>query len=410
VLTVASVRRPGRNAWFFGGVAALIVVSALLFHPRDTDGSVPFVPTREDTVLAHVQAATTPRARLMNQLRAELVQKPGDLGSALRLAQMDIEESRKRADPRFLGYAQAALSPWWSLDAPPERVLLLRATIRQSVHDFDSAMTDLNTILDHDPSNAQALLTRAVVHSVRGEYPQALADCAPLPRLTEPPVAAVCLASVYAVNGKAEAAATMLEQALTLPQLNDDERAWVKSVLGETYVRLSRDADAVRMWTEDHAADPEDAYVTGALADLLLDLGRPADAAKLVIGKEENDALLLRLALAESQLHGDAAKDADRHAKMLHERFAASHLRGDVVHRREESREVLDLEHDPDRALTLAIANFGVQREPWDVRVLLEAAKAARKPAAAKAALDFLARGHLQDPRISALAHDLGAP
>ncbi len=218
MLSVAPVtvsRRPGRNAIFFAAVAALIVVSALLFHPRDTDGSVPFVPTRGDVVLAQVPAATTPRARQMNQLRAALAERPGDLGSALRLAQMDIEESRRRADPRFLGYAQAALAPWWTQEQPPEQVLLLRATIRQSVHDFATAMTDLNTVLDHDPNNAQALLTRAVVHSVRGEYDQALADCGPLPRLAPPPVAAVCVAQIYGVNGKAADAAAMLEQALT---------------------------------------------------------------------------------------------------------------------------------------------------------------------------------------------------
>ena len=136
-------------------------------------------------------------------------------------------------------------------------------------------------------------------------------------------------------------------------------------MLGETYVRLGRNDDAVRIWTEDHKDDPDDAYVTGALADLYLDLGRPADAAKLVADKEDNDALLLRLALAESQLHGEAAKDAERHAKMVHDRFTASHLRGDVVHRREEAREVLGLDHDGKAALTLALANFGVQREPW---------------------------------------------
>jgi tetratricopeptide (TPR) repeat protein len=405
---VTQWRRPGRNAWFFGGVAALIVVSALVFHPRTTDGSVPFVPASGDTVLATVPAATSPRARQMNQLRAALAAHPGDLGAATRLARMDIEESRKRADPRFLGYAQAALGPWWNEDQPPEQVLLLRATIRQSVHDFDLALTDLNRVLDHDPSNAQALLTRSVVHAVRGEYEQALADCAPLPRLAPAPVATVCVASVDAVTGKATEAASLLEQALSVP-LSAEDHAWVQSVLGETYVRLGRNDDAVRVWTEDHAVDPDDAYVTGALADLYLDLGRPADAARLVADKEDNDALLLRLALAESQLHGDAAKDAERHAKMLHDRFTASHLRGDVVHRREEAREVLGLDHDGKAALTLAIANFGVQREPWDLRILLDSAKAAGDPAAAKQALEFLARSHLQDPHIAAVARDLGA-
>ncbi len=44
---------------------------------------------------------------------------------------------RARSDPRYLSYAEAALGPFWDLPSPPNDVLVLRATVRQSVHDFD---------------------------------------------------------------------------------------------------------------------------------------------------------------------------------------------------------------------------------------------------------------------------------
>ena len=106
--------------------------------------------------------------------------------------------------------------------------------------------------------------------------------------------------------------------------------------------------------------------------------------------------MLLRLALAEAALK---APEADKHREMLKARFEASHERGDVVHRREEARYELGLEHDADKALELAKANFGVQKEPWDVRIYLESAKAAKKPAAAKEVIDFVRTNHLEDPR-----------
>jgi hypothetical protein len=97
---------------------------------------------------------------------------------------------------------------------------------------------------------------------------------------------------------------------------------------------------------------------------------------------------------------------------MLGARFEASHLRGDTVHRREEARFELELKGDARAALALARANWDVQREPWDVRVLLASAVAAGEPGTAAPALAFLDEHHLEDPRIRALAARLrgGAP
>jgi len=50
--------------------------------------------------------------------------------------------------------------------------------------------------------------------------------------------------------------------------------------------------------------------------------------------------------------------------------------RGDVVHRREEARYRLALAGDPGGALALARDNWAVQREPADLRVLADAARA----------------------------------
>jgi hypothetical protein len=67
--------------------------------------------------------------------------------------------------------------------------------------------------------------------------------------------------------------------------------------------------------------------------------------------------------------------DADR--AELAARFDATRRRGDTVHRREEARYALEVENDPARALGLARANFAVQKEPADARLLADAARAA---------------------------------
>jgi len=116
------------------------------------------------------------------------------------------------------------------------------------------------------------------------------------------------------------------------------------------------------------------------------------------------DVLLLRLTLAEQAL---GAPEFKAHAQTLRERFAAAALRGDTLHRQEESRFQLLVERNRSRALELAIANWAIQREPYDARILLEAAVAAGRREAGQPVLDWLAQSRHEDPRLTALAKSL---
>ncbi|MCI0467710.1 MAG: hypothetical protein L0Y57_11995, partial [Beijerinckiaceae bacterium] len=87
----------------------------------------------------------------------------------------------------------------------------------------------------------------------------------------------------------------------------------------------------------------------------------------------------------------------------LRDRFEASRLRGDRVHVREEARFTLHLLNDPKAALTLARENWQVQKEPADVRILLESALAARDGAAIEAARRWLRETGLEDVQLGRL-------
>jgi uncharacterized protein (TIGR02996 family) len=401
-------RPPGsRRSAIVLGLLAVVIGAAVLLSPRDKGArGAAYVPASDSAVLEKLPVRVgDPRVRELSSLRASLAADPKNVALAVRVARLDIEEARARSDPRYLGYAQAALATWWDLPEPPPPVLLLRATIRQSVHDFDRALGDLDALVKLTPDDPQAWLTRSVVLGVRGRYDEARQSCAPLAGRTTPLVIAVCTASLDAVTGDAAGAYERLS-AVARRSPRPDEQAWASSVLGEIAVRRGDVPAAERDFKSALASDPDDAYVLGAYADLLLDQGRPAEAAALVRARTVNDALLLRLALAEVALHGPRA---DELVSDLSARFDASHLRGDTVHRREEARFALGLLHDAPRALALAKANWDVQREPWDVRVLLESALAAHDPAAARPALDFIDQSHLEDPVIRALAARLRA-
>ncbi len=142
--------------------------------------------------------------------------------------------------------------------------------------------------------------------------------------------------------------------------------------------------------------------VLAAQADSLLDRNDPKAAQDLLDGKGDADVLLLRRAIAARRL-GDSR--LAEWSAILTERFdAAAAAAGNArVHLREEARFRLEVEGDAAKALELAQANWQVQREPADVRLLLEAALAAGDAKAARPALDFIKETGLQDARLAPL-------
>lgn len=184
-----------------------------------------------------------------------------------------------------------------------------------------------------------------------------------------------------------------------MPAADAGTRAWVLGTLAELAERAGRFPVAETHYRSALAADPDDQYLLAAYADFLLDRARPREVMSLLSDRGRADGLLLRLALAsDSMKSGDAAALAGQ----LRARFDAAALRGDRVHLREEARYTLHLGRDPRAALSLALDNWKVQKEPADLLILAEAV-AATRDAGARAMVDaWIARTRIEDIRITA--------
>jgi Flp pilus assembly protein TadD len=368
----------------------------------------PFLPKDGGQVLETLRStAFDPADREIRALRARLTAEPGNPALACQFARRCIERSRSEADPRYLGRAQAALAPWWEVPAPPVEALVLRATIKQSQHEFTNALADLILAGRLTPRNAQVWLTRVTILTVLGDYAGARRACLPLAQLAPGPIALTAAASVTSLNGEGEQSCALLQRTLEgNASMGGDERTWALTVLAEALERLGRVAQAETDFKTALALRPRDPYLLGAYADLLLDQGRAKEAADLLKNQYRADGLLLRLALAQSALVPRPAS-CDAHIATLRARFEAGHLRGDFVHQREEARFDLRLRGQSGEALRLAQANWQVQHEPADLRILMESALAAGEPGAAQPALDFMRTNRLEDVRLAKLARRL---
>lgn len=372
--------------------------------------AAPRVPRDDGEVLERLALTRNdPVRREEAALREALRRDSRDLPVAVRLARLHMARSRRESDPRQLGQAQAALMPWWDQAQPPVPVLLLRATLRQTAHQFMPALRDLRQVVEREPANAQGWLTLAAVEQVRGSLDEARASCRRLGAIAPPLVTVTCIAGVEGANGHAAPAYTALSAWLARDASQDaSTRAWAVTLQAELAERLGRDTEADLSFRSAIALDPSDAYARAAYADFLLDRFRAPEVLRLIDRDTPSDPLLLRYVLAARAAGQSSHASAD--AERLRERFEASRARGDTVHLREEARFVLAFDGDAGRALRLALDDWAVQKEPADARIVLECANAARRPDAAAEVVAWLGRTHLESARLDALVRALGHP
>jgi Tfp pilus assembly protein PilF len=380
----------------------VLICVGLIAGACATASAAPFVPQSDGQVLERLPISPSdPVLRRLRALNGQLTRAPNDLPLAVMVAQGYSELGRVTGDPRYAGYAQAALAPWWSLEPAPQEVLVLRAALRQRMHKFDLALADLATVLNINPRNVEARLMLATVKQVQGAYDEAGEECRALEDLTEKLVWTACLANVNGATGRLHDSYEQLRAVFSRsPAAEPKLRSWVLTSLAEMATRAGMVAEAEAHFRAALTLAPADYYLLGAYADCLLDNGRPQNVVALLWDKAAADPLLVRYALAmQAQNSGDLAAQVQQ----LEDRFAASRLRGDRVHLREEARFTLHLLDAPQEALKLARENWQVQKEPADLRILLEAALAAHDTAAVDLVRDWLRNSRLEDVQLQSM-------
>ncbi len=381
----------------FAGVVLCVAHSAL---------AVPYVPSSDAQVLEKLPFKPgDPAARELRTLRAALQESPHDPVRAEALARRYFDLAMAEGDPRYIGYAEAALRSWNSGGEIPPELRVVRALLRQYRHDFAGALEDLTSAPASGPAAVEIHAWRAAIFMVQARYSEARSECAALAPYASELFAAGCTAYVDATTGRARSAHDSLAEVLRRnPGASAESRLWNLTRLAEMAQRLKQPVLAEQHYRAALGLGITDNFLLAAYADFLLEENRPGEVADLLRNWARSDTLLLRLALAEKTL---GSPSAARHIQALEDRFAESALRGEQLHLQEEARFRLHLKADPRGALRLAVENWKAQREPRDAAILLEAALAAHDPAAAKPAADWLAQSGFESATLHWLASRL---
>ncbi|MDO8718848.1 MAG: hypothetical protein Q7K20_07680 [Polaromonas sp.] len=380
---------------------------AMLLGVASAAHALPFTSARDSDVVERLPLASDPSVRRVESLRKQLAARPNDAALRVDIAQRYFDLAMAQGDPRFVGYASAAIAPLAANPGDNAGYWLVRGLIQQFSHDFEGALASLAKASQLDPRAPAALSWRAAIFMVQARYAEALAECARLAPLAEPLLGAGCSAYARSMTGSLQPTFDALSDAVkAAPQAAPPLLLWQYTRLAEMAWRLQRPAIAESHFQNALALGITDQFLLGAYADFLLAQQRPGEVLKLLAGWERSDILLLRLALA-----GRAAGDArtDEWTAQLRDRFQAAAQRGDRLHEQEAARFELELERNAAKALELAARNYQVQKEPRDAEILMRAALAARQPKAAQAALDWLRTSGYQDPALHLLANELAA-
>jgi tetratricopeptide (TPR) repeat protein len=361
-----------------------------------------------DRVLVHASPPQRAVDRELRDLRRAMAGDPGDRQLVLRYARLALEIGQDLQDARYVAYATTALGAWNGALHPPVEVLILRGGIAQNRHRFNEAMAAFRQATAADPRDPRGWLGLAVVQQVLGEPEAAMASCARL-LFSAVETALLCQAGALERSGHSRTALELTGRVLEDSSLPTALAVWGQTLRAEIAASVGENAIAEAAFAQARALAPENAYAINALADYLLDRDRPEAVVALLGGDRRNDGMLLRRTLA-LQMLGDP--EADRLAGLLRARYADARSRGDTTPQREEARFLLRVEKNAAAALDVAVANWAVQREPWDARLLLEAAHAAGRPDAARPVMDWIARTGLDQPVVlrAAQAMATGAP
>ncbi len=384
-------------------IGLVLLVSLGLAH------AAPYTPASDSEVVERLPGrASDPAIGRVDSLRKQLAARPSDVGLRLEIARRYFDLAMAQGDPRYVGYASAALAPLATSAADNADHWLLRGLIQQYSHEFEAALASLAKSSQLNPASPEPLSWRAAVYMVQARYPEALAECERLSPLADPLLGAGCSAYARASSGQLQTAFESLSKAVqNAAKTSPEMLLWLNTRLAEMAVRLQRNDVAENHFRSALKQGVTDQFLLGAYADFLLARQRPTEVLTLLAGWERSDILLLRLALA-----GRAANDprATGWATQLRERFQAAALRGDKLHEQEAARFELDIEAQPAKALDLASRNYQEQKEPRDAEILMRAALAAKQPRAAVPALDWLRTSKYEDPMLTGLAEKLSTP
>src|SRR5205807_4992259 len=143
------------------------IAGCLLALAALTSLAAPFTPSNDAEVVERLPAtANDPSVRRVDSLRKQLAARPDDVGLRLEIARRYFDMAMAQGDPRYVGYAFAALAPLEKKPPKDAQYWLVRGQLLQYSHNFDGAIDALTQASELDAQAVQPIAWRAAIRMV----------------------------------------------------------------------------------------------------------------------------------------------------------------------------------------------------------------------------------------------------
>lgn len=330
-----------------------------------------YIPVSPDEIIAEWD--NTPSS----EVRAAKIQQhlqPQNPQAVVTLANAYLLQAAQPGYSRLYGLAQAALSPLVEKNTTRVDVLLAWAQVQQHQHHFSEAQQALDKILAQEPANITANLLAARLYLIQDNPIAAKAACLRLLGHTDVITLSACSLEALSMNG--EKALTdsfaQLQHLLQQHGLPDDERqTWILQIMADMAMRSNQPQFAVNFLEQSTHKRSLSYWVQWADAQLANNNAQTVlDKLKEITlsAPEADDALLIRLALAEKKLN-----HSPHWQLQLADRIQLREARDDQAHAADLAVYYLDIAPDHEKALHWAERNWQQAREPNDKQLLARA-------------------------------------
>lgn len=340
-----------------GRVSFLLLVTAFVFQQVYAES---YVPKSAQTVVA---TWTLP--------------KPAKQPKVF-IAQLLSDASLPGLASRYYGRADALLKPLLTKNPDDIELQFFFATVLQHYHQFEPAQQVLTSILKQQPRHVAAWLMKANIHMVQGDLENAKRACLSVLGHASLLVSTACVLEVNAEQGQVAQSYQQLQHVVSIAgDIPLEEDLWLRQILADLAQRLAQPKEAIA-----HLSGVELAQMPVSYLALWADIHLSEQQSDIVLSKlgpivlasdSFDDALLLRLSLAEQAKVNHKNSAANVWQQRLKQRITIRLQRNDTAHAADIARYYLDISPNATQALHWAKINWQQAKLNAD-KVLLERA------------------------------------
>lgn len=344
-------------------VCGLVLVLYLSFVSFITVAA-PFEPKQHD-VVANWDSSKLSTSKTLQTVRdhLQLAQFPG---------QANIHHSMARAILVDLASQEQRNPEYW----------YLHARSLQHQHDFDQAVTALNTALKLDANFPSAWLLKANIQMAQSDFTAAKKSCTQLLGKTDLMTVATCSLEVASYQGELAQSYKQLSTLMLRSQTTDyaiDKQFWGVQVIADMALRLDM-AQAADQWMEKALKIRKLAKMPLSFVALWADIQRELGmqqkiqtelSAILEEASFKDDALLVRVAMAEKA--SNEANSVNPWQQAVARRVQLRLQRNDLYHAADIARFYIYVQTSPKEALKWAKINYQQAQLFDDEKLLIEA-------------------------------------